>query len=94
MIDVLPTDWSPKNTSLYFAKGANDVFPAPTPADGGRRACADDELLLLVLIILIYVGCKNDVVVNKYLNESTQSTFCWLLLPEPEVQTIFFFLCG
>ena len=51
MIDVLPTDWSPKNTNLYLASGANDVFPAPTPADGGRRVCAD-ELLLFELIFL------------------------------------------
>jgi hypothetical protein len=27
MMEVFPTDWSPRNTSLYFARGASDVDP-------------------------------------------------------------------
>lgn len=60
MIDVLPTDWSPKNTNLYLASGANDVFPAPTPADGGRRVCADE----LLLFELIFLGWLCDIFIN------------------------------
>jgi hypothetical protein len=26
MIEVLPTDWSPRKTSLYFARGAREVL--------------------------------------------------------------------
>ena len=27
MMEVFPTDWSPRNTSLYLARGASDVEP-------------------------------------------------------------------
>ena len=30
MIEVLPTPWSPRKTSLYFARG--EIFGAPEPA--------------------------------------------------------------
>ena len=55
MMDVLPTDWSPKKTSLYFANGASDVFPAAAAAEGGRRvaAAADDDVIVLLLVVVL-----------------------------------------
>ncbi len=46
MIDVFPTDWSPRKTSLYLAKGARDVLdvlgvlfgpPGLSIVDGGAE---------------------------------------------------------
>lgn len=35
-MDVLPTDWSPRNTSLYLASGARDVPPEDFLDDGSE----------------------------------------------------------
>lgn len=36
MMDVLPTLWSPRNTSLYFASGARDVVDRAFRVDDVR----------------------------------------------------------
>jgi len=45
MMDVLPTDWSPRKTSLYLASGARDVPPAFLDAD-----VVDDASVVLILL--------------------------------------------
>lgn len=46
MMDVLPTDWSPKKTNLYLAKGANEEEPPPVV----------EAALLLLLLLLFPLG--------------------------------------
>ena len=54
MIEVFPTDWSPRKTSLYLARGTRDeldvlgvllgpagLFKVDVAADAGRDADAD-----------------------------------------------------
>jgi hypothetical protein len=45
IIDVFPTDWSPRNTSLYLANGANEVLDGRALAAGAWFA---EEALLAV----------------------------------------------
>jgi len=41
-MEVFPTDWSPKKTSLYLASGASDaVVPADAALFGGAGRSAD-----------------------------------------------------
>lgn len=49
MMDVFPTDWSPRNTSLYLASGARDVPPAFLEAEDDTDADSVAELLILFL---------------------------------------------
>ena len=47
MMEVFPTPWSPKNTSLYFASG--DILGPDVVA--GAAALAEAPLLSLVAIV-------------------------------------------
>lgn len=49
MMDVLPTDWSPRKTSLYFAKGAS-----VPPGAGFFAAVAVDGWAAFSLIVDTY----------------------------------------
>jgi len=63
MMEVLPTDWSPRKTSLYFARGASapptpflDADEEPVAVWGGRDAIAADDEDVPSLILLLCVG--------------------------------------
>lgn len=43
MMEVLPTDWSPRKTSLYFARGASDVLDVLGVLFGPAGLSADAE---------------------------------------------------
>lgn len=47
-MDVLPTDWSPRNTSLYLASGASDVPPF---LDDEDVTDADSDWAVLILFV-------------------------------------------
>jgi len=58
MMDVFPTDWSPRKTSLYLASGARDVLDALVDLLGPEGLSmlvpgADDVLESLMLGWLI-----------------------------------------
>lgn len=50
MMDVLPTLWSPRKTSLYFARGANDAVERALRDDDVRplETLADDDGIEIV----------------------------------------------
>jgi hypothetical protein len=60
MIEVLPTDWSPRNTSLYLAKGANELLVGRLPDEAALLG--DDEAAAesLMLVCCSVFGCDGD----------------------------------
>ena len=48
-MEVFPTDWSPKKTSLYFARGARDVVPVM-----GRLAAGALVSLIFQFVFFYY----------------------------------------
>mmetsp|Transcript_28416 Transcript_28416/g.60554 ORF Transcript_28416/g.60554 Transcript_28416/m.60554 type:complete len:83 (-) Transcript_28416:69-317(-) len=61
MMEVLPTDWSPRKTSLYFARGASAPPPPFLGAEAvagwaERDAAAVDDEDAPSLIILLWLG--------------------------------------
>ena len=43
-MEVFPTDWSPRNTSLYFARGASDVDPVTGRFEEAEALGADVDV--------------------------------------------------
>lgn len=65
-MEVFPTDWSPKKTSLYLASGASDaVAPADAALFGGAGRSADGCGVVTVsggvdsLILYSMNGCND-----------------------------------
>ena len=59
MMDVLPTDWSPKKTNLYLARGAKDVLLLGVPRFGALLVGAAADALSLIVTVLV-VGNTDD----------------------------------
>jgi hypothetical protein len=56
-MDVLPTDWSPKNTNLYLASGASDVDDAGRLLDDDALflAAAADSLMMMIRVFVCLI---------------------------------------